>query len=389
MTKTAFEQEAIALLHFWNTQVLSPTGFVPGSLDGFGKWDHQAPVGLVLHARILWTFAKAAEALQDPAYLSTAERVYQCIESNFSLPTPHPGFAWSLDANLRPLDTKQQVYGLAFVIYAYATYFKVCQKSEVLDKAVDVFLQIEEQGWDSLHGGYWEVFPSGESVDIRLSEKDFDAPKSMNTHLHVLEGYAALYEIWPDPRLAQRIRDIVHIFHQTIWQKSTKHLGLFFAADWSLVSQRISFGHEIEAAWLIPACAQVLGPIEGFDFLADWPLQLTQAALEGWDADSFWHEYDPEMGEYDTHREWWVSAEAMVGFWDTYVATKDPVYQKLAATAWSFIQNRLKDKKAGEWFWGIDPDGIPMQSEPKAGFWKCPYHTVRACLEMRDRVSAL
>lgn len=386
MNATTFEQEARALLSFWQSHVITPQGYVPGSLNGRGEWNRHSPLGLVLHARILWTFSRAAWVLEDPTYAQTAHQVYRFIDQKFSLKM---GYAWSLTPELQPLETKQQVYGLAFLLYALAAYQSIQGDAEVLAKACQLFDWIEDNGHDPIHQGYWEVFPAHEMVDIRLSDKDLDAPKSMNTHLHVLEGYAALYAIWPDKRLESSIRELISLFQEKIWQSKSQHLGLFFAADWSLLSQKISFGHEIEAAWLIPACAKVLDVTgEVMDFKL-WTRQLTQAALEGWDTHSFWHEYDPQTGQYDKHREWWVSAEALIGFWDMYQLSQDSVYLDFTNTVWEFIQHHLKDTLAGEWFWGIDEAGEPMIQEDKAGFWKCPYHSVRACLEMRERLSGL
>ncbi|MFN4085426.1 MAG: AGE family epimerase/isomerase [Spirosomataceae bacterium] len=390
MRPEEFKLEAQAILSFWSTQALNTTGYVPGKRNGKGEWDALAPLGLVLHARILWTFATAARRSPESAeWHWAALRAYQFLESHFAISHLPVGYHWSLAANLTPLESKQQVYGLAFVLYALSAYYKINPDPRILQKSQSLFFTLEEKGWDSAKEGYWEVFPSLDHHDIRLSTKDEVAEKTMNTHLHVLEGYTELYQVWPDSRLKKKIEKLLNLFFCRFWQPDRKHLGLFFDADWNLVSPRISFGHEVEAAWLIPYCARVIQSTDWSERLSTWLPDLASAALEGWDGQGLRHEYDPSTQHLTLHREWWVSAESVVGFWEAYRQTGDPLFLHKAEHAWHFIQSRLKNEKHGEWYWGIGADDQPMVEEDSVGFWKCPYHSVRACFLMEDHLSSL
>ena len=58
-----------------------------------------------------------------------------------------------------------------------------------------------------------------------------------------------------------------------------------------------------------------------------------------------------------------------------------------AIHCWEYIKKDIIDRKNGEWVWSIRPDGTVNTVEDKAGFWKCPYHNGRMCLEIIERIS--
>jgi mannobiose 2-epimerase len=208
----------------------------------------------------------------------------------------------------------------------------------------------------------------------------------MNTHLHIIEAYVNLYRVWPEKKLEGRILNLLEIFEKHIIAQDTFHLQLFFNSKWESQSGAISYGHDIEAAWLLQKAAEILDD----EFLADkWKemaIKISDAAAKGFMPDgSLIHAYDLSTHHPDTHREWWVSAEAMVGYLNAYQLSDDESYLQKVFSLWTFIQKHLLDKKNGEWFWGVNDDYSKMNDD-KIGFWKCPYHNARACMEILDRI---
>ncbi len=223
--------------------------------------------------------------------------------------------------------------------------------------------------------------------DLRLSEKDRNDPKTMNTHLHIIEAYVNLYSVWKNEHLAAKIRYLLIIFEQKIINKENNHLILFFDNEWKKQSENISYGHDIEASWLLLEAAEIL---HDQNLIKKWKQiaqKIAKATSEGFNDDgSLNHEFDPSNNHVDSHREWWVSAEAMVGFFNVYQLTNDVKQLAKVLHLWNFTKSHLLDRQNGEWFWGIYDDYSIMENEDKIGFWKCPYHNVRACIELLKRL---
>ena len=365
-------------------------GFI-GQMDGAGRVVPDAPKGAILNARILWTFAAAYRHTGEPAHRAAATRAYDYLVAHF-LDTAHGGVYWLLAADGQVLDARKQIYALAFTIYGLSEYYRATGEAHALRLSQELFAWIEAHSYDAAHGGYLEaVGRAGEPLaDVRLSDKDRNAPKTMNTHLHVLEAYANLYRCWPDAQLAERLRGLLHVFLARILDARTGHLQLFFSLDWQPVADLISYGHDIEAAWLLREAAEVLGDSALLAQINAAAARLAQAAATAQLADgSLPHELDRATGHLDQHREWWVSAEAMVGFLDAYQLTQDDALLSLSYRAWQFAQRHLLDAELGEWRWGVGADYQPLREQDKIGFWKCPYHNARACLEVLHRCQAL
>jgi mannobiose 2-epimerase len=384
--------ELTRITDFWLANTLDERqgGFI-GQMDSAGQIDTQADKGSILNARILWTFSAAYRHTENPAHLAAATRAFEYLLAHF-IDNEHGGIYWLVSADGQPVNTRKQIYALAFAIYGLSEYHRATQNLRALVASQQLFEWIETYSYDPTHGGYFEAFGrAGEPLaDQRLSDKDRHAPKTMNTHLHVLEAYANLYRCWPEARLAQRLRDLLNTFLTRILDAKTGHLRLFFTADWTPVADLVSYGHDIEAAWLLREAAQVLGHealLAQVESAGRRLAETTAAALlpDG----SLPHELDRTTGHLDRHREWWVSAEAMVGFLNAYELTGDAAHLHRSHQAWRFAQRHLLDHAHGEWRWGVHDDYRPMTEQDKVGFWKCPYHNARACLEVLHRCQRL
>ena len=267
-------------------------------------------------------------------------------------------------------------------------YARATGDDEALDYAVKLFETIEKYSFDNEKNGYIEAFMRDWQpiADMRLSDKDENMSKTMNTHLHILEPYANLYRVWKDPRLERQLRNLIELFIKKILNGTTYHLDLFFDDDWTVKDEIISYGHDIEASWLIHEAALVLGDKALLKEVEHIIRHIAMAADEGLNPDgSMIYETFVAKDKTDRELHWWVQAENVVGHFNLYQHFGDVNALDTAIDCWQFIKDKLVDHEHGEWHWSIMPDGTVNRKDDKAGFWKCPYHNGRMCLEIIER----
>ena len=379
--------ELSEILHYWLRTTEDPhRGGFYGSVDNDNRVGAESPKGSVLNSRILWSFSAAYNYSPDPEYLVAARRAYEYLVT-FFIDKDYGGLYWTVDCAGKPLDTKKQMYALAFAVYGLSEYYRASGDPSSLDQAKGLYHLIVEKSYDPDFGGYIEAFSRGwgEMQELRLSEKDANEKKSMNTHLHILEGFAGLYRAWPDEGLRRRIIELIHLFLDHIMDPGTGHLVLFFDMHWNSRSTLVSFGHDIEASWLLQEAAQVAGEPQLLKKVKAAGIKMARAACRGLDQDGgLWYEYDPETNVLVREKHSWPQAEGMVGFYNAWQLTGEEGFLDKTWRSWQFVKEHIKDHRYGEWFWGVRQDGSVMDKD-KVGLWKCPYHNSRACLELIRR----
>lgn len=362
-------------------------GFV-GKIDNHNQVDFAAPKGSVLNARILWSFSAAHNLKPNPEYLAIADRAFQYILDYF-IDEEFGGVYWLVDAEGNPIDTKKQIYAIAFTIYSFSEYFIASKDELAKEKAIELYTDLVAHSYDSEQGGYFEAFNRAWKPldDLRLSEKDANEKKTMNTHLHVLEAFTTLYRIWPDAGLRSQVIELIHNFTEHIINKETGNLILFFDENWTARSTIISYGHNIEAAWLLLEAAEAVNDEGLIELIRCISVKMADVSKNGLGADgSLWYEDEPSQKDINKEKHWWVQAEAMVGFFNVWQISKDKNFLKISLKNWAFVKDKIIDHENGEWFWGITETGEIMPNEGKVGVWKCPYHNSRACMELIKRV---
>ncbi len=382
------------ILPYWMNKMLTPSGGFYGRIDGSEVLEPSAPVGNIMTARVLWTFASAYRVMKDlvepsvaQSYLDTALRAKALLLKDF-YDSEFGGTYWSVSPDGTPLDSKKQIYAIAFTIYGLAELNRATGDDEALEYAVKLFKDIEEHSFDAEKDGYFEAFTRNWDPieDMRLSDKDANESKTMNTHLHVLEAYTCLYRVWKDSLLEERLRGLIKIFEKRILAKDG-HLKLFFDDDWNCPYQIVSYGHDIEASWLIHEAALVLGDAEVLERIETLVPKIAAAATEGFTAEGgMIYEKDNATGHTDADRHWWVQAEAVVGYFNLWEHFGYQEGLENALECWEFTKKHIIDKENGEWFWSLLADGSINRRDDKAGFWKCPYHNGRMCMEIVERV---
>jgi mannan endo-1,4-beta-mannosidase len=382
------------LLPFWREKSLDQVrgGFIAEMAnDGIVRGD--AAKGLVLNARLLWTFAALYRQLGDTRDLELANRAYEYLEAKFR-DHEHGGYVWRVDPDGRVLDRSKKIYGQAFCIYALSEYYLATKKSAALDAARQLYELIERHARDERYGGYLETRAPDWSAttELRLSDGDMNVPKSMNTHLHLLEAYTNLYRAWPDVGVAARLRELVDLFGRHILERGSGpgsgHLRPFFGERWDVRADTYTYGHDIEASWLLAEAAEVLDDERLAAEVRRWGVEMAGKVLgEALGADGGLA-YEGRDGKViDGRHDWWCQAEAVVGFWNAYSQTGEARFSEAASRAWTFIAERIVDRVHGDWFWRVRADGSADPEQPKISEWKCPYHSVRMCLEMMRRLA--
>ena len=393
------------ILPYWSEKMLNPSGGFYGRITGTEELDTSDPLGAIMNARLLWTFASAHRLLGSPSgtecsktpeteccsndYLSVAMMAKREIIDRF-YDTCYGGIYWSLDACGKPLDTKKQIYAIAFAIYGLSELHRACGDEEALEYAIKLFRSIEEHSFDSEKDGYFEAFTREWQPieDMRLSDKDANESKTMNTHLHVLEAYTCLYRVWKDKLLEERLRGLIGIFENYIIGNDG-HLKLFFDNDWRCGYDIVSYGHDIEASWLLHEAALVLGDAEVLRRVENIVPKIAEAAREGFTQEGGMI-YEMQNGHgADGDRHWWVQAETVVGYFNLWEHFGNQEGLENAIMCWEFIKAHIIDRENGEWFWSLRSDGTVNREDDKAGFWKCPYHNGRMCMELIERTKNL
>lgn len=385
--RSEIKTELENILSYWiNNSIDQENGGFIGKIDGKDVKYPKADKGLVLNSRILWTFSSAYIHNPKPEYKMMAQRAYSYLMKYF-WDKKNGGGYWSVDYLGNPKEKHKQVYGQGFMLYGLSEYYRAFGDKAALNTATELFKLIEKHGYDKTNGGYFEVATENWQLtdDKVITQGKSDQKKSMNTHLHIIEPYTNLYRVWKDPFLKKQLYGLLNNFTEHIIDKKTQTQILFLTDDWKPRSEIISYGHDIEASWLLLETAEVLHDKPWIEKIKPYSIGLSDSALKGIDKDGGMF-YETEHGHIKTQKDWWPQAEAMVGFYNSFQITKDQKYFDQAQKSWDFIKKNLVSK-TGEWYWGVNANGQALTNMDKVGMWKCPYHNARACMEMIRRLN--
>jgi cellobiose epimerase len=354
------------------------------------------PRGALLTSRILWTFSAAYRRYRDPQYLEMARWAYRDLLDRF-VDRESGGLFWTVAADGKPADAHKQIYGQAFGIYALAEYYRATGDIAALEQAIAIYGLVEKYAHDTVNGGYYDAL----SREWRREEGPKgnllgDAPKSQNSHIHILEAFTNLLRVWPDEGLRRRHRELIELTLTRIIDPKTHHLVLFMENDWTPDGDKVSYGHDIELSWLLVEAAQVQGDPALLERARREAVEIARVTnAQGVDADGgVYSEGDPK-GPTNTNKEWWEQAESAVGFLGAYQISGDPGYFADSVRSWRFIQDKFVDRVHGDWYDTLKRDDTPILEiqgrngmtfpTAKLSIWKCPYHNSRSCMELIDR----
>lgn len=384
--KKEIKIELNEILAYWEKYSVDvENGGFYGAVDVDNVPIGQADKGLILNSRILWTFSAAYQMDAKPVYKKLADRAFNYLNTYF-WDAKNKGAYWSVKSSGIPSDTHKQVYAEGFMIYAFAEYYKISKNPQALEKAKIIYQVLQTECKDQKNGGYFEAYDATwrPIQDNTITQGIVDQKKSMNTHLHLIEAFANLYQVYPDKKLKAEIETMLAIFHEKIIVNG-KTQTLFFTDDWTPRSEAVSFGHDIESAWLLLETAETIKNPMWIKKMKTLAINMAIEAENGIDPKDggMWNEKN--QGHINTEKHWWPQAEAMVGYFNAFQLTGNKKFYDLSMGSWSFIKSELKSP-TGEWYWGIDEGKEPMIRNGKIGPWKGPYHNGRACLEILKRI---
>lgn len=396
------------LIPFWNQLKDEEHGGFYGYADHLGNPDPSADKGCILNSRILWFYSSAYRLLDDPSLLEMAHHAYRFLKDHF-LDSQYGGVYWSVHYDGSVADDTKHTYNQAFAIYGLAAYYIASGRKSAMDLAYNLYHLIEEKCRDK--NGYLEAFHRDFSPasNEKLSENGVLAERTMNTLLHVMEAYSELYRAddfresnsedndFQDnvskenasQEVGNSIRTILELFKDKIYNGNRMICDVFFDLDYHSLIDLESYGHDIEASWLVGRACEVLNDPAYREKMAPVISGLAKGAYENSiDTNVYAMNTEAENGRVDAQKIWWVQAEAVTGFYNAY--QEDPAkaeYREIAEKIWRYIQDHVIDKNSGEWIESIPENGTPDEKQALAHAWKCPYHNGRMYMEMIERLS--
>lgn len=389
MEKTVFHDHLCDdLIPFWNKMKDNENGGFYGYADNNGIADKKSIKGVILNSRILWFYSSAYQLLKKAELLEMADHAYafladHCFDSRYG------GVFWSVNADGSPYDDTKHTYNQAFAIYALSAYYQAGRCKNALNLAYSLYHTIEDKCRDT--GGYLEAFNREFSPvsNDKLSENGVMAERTMNTLLHVLEAYTELYKADNFSEVGNSIKEIMRIFKEKVYNYDKKICDVFFDMNYKSLIDLESYGHDIEASWLIDRGCAVLCDTDCRNEMLSIISGLAEGAyLNGIDNQYHAMNNECENGSVNRTKVWWVQAESVIGFYNAYQNNPQKTeYLLIAEQVWEYITKHVIDKSSGEWIENIEADNTVKPGQALVHAWKCPYHNGRMCIEMIKRLS--
>lgn len=375
------------ILAFWKNAAMDRQhGGFAGRVSADNRADFTAHKSLIHSSRLVWAFARTLRGFGDEVSAELAAHAYDFFVSHF-FDDEYGGLYWSVDAEGVCVNARKQTYGQAFGIYALSEYYMATGERSALEKAMRLFSLVQAHCRDNENGGYWEARGRdwSEIADVRLSDRDLNEKKSNNTHLHMLEALTNLLRASDDGTVRMALLETLDVFMNRVFERGSNHFILFQNEKWESRSDVISYGHEIEAVWLVGEALEVLGDPELKKIYEPDLRAVSHNAITRYlDGKlALCGMFNESAGDMvDRTKIWWVQNEAAVGFLYAYGLTGAEDYLSAALNLWEFCECELIDHEGGEWFETADERG---RRGEKVHEWKSCYHNTRMCVEIIER----
>jgi mannobiose 2-epimerase len=346
---------------------------------------------VVTQSRMVWAFSLAQlEGYSDTNrnYLQAAAQGYHFLLDHFR-DRQNGGYFWTTDLDGKPINACKLLYGQAFVIYAFVEYYRASGDKEALVQALDLYHTVQAHLYDTKNGGWFEhadrVWKPLLPGDPR-NQVEVIGFKSANAHLHWMEALTELYDMTHDPGVKKSLTEALHINATYFYPDAPSKCAFHRQFDWKPVtvasSAGLSYGHNVEFAWLMIRAENVLGRKPSWKhFYA----LLNHALKNGYDdtrGGLYYRGLDdqPAMG---TEKIWWVQAEMLSALTVALKHEDDQRNEAVLGKELQFIRAHQVDSKTGIWLWSVAADGKPVDTT-LANNWKANYHDVRAMVKFVD-----
>lgn len=372
------------IIPFWNALRDDEFGGFYGEMDNDLKVNKKGGKGVILNSRILWFYSSCYRVIGGEKNLDNARHAYEFLK-NHCVDRENGGVYWLMNYDGSVNDSMKHTYNQAFAIYALSAYYLASRDKEALDLAFELFDTVEEKCTDDV--AYMEAFDrSWQLIDNdALSENGLMADKTMNTVLHLIEGYTVLLEASGDKRVREKLHFLLDLSESKIFDADNNKLLVFFDREMNVIGDIHSYGHDIEATWLFDRACDVLGEEKYIEKWKNINLRISNNIYDiAYENNSLNNER--ENDKIDKKRVWWVQAESVVGFINAYQHGGDKKFLEAAGNVWGWIRDVQIDSRSGSEWWGeVAYDKTPMQTVKMVNPWKCPYHNGRMCMEVISR----
>ncbi len=390
-------------------------GFLSTFTFDFKPTDDQRKM-IVTQARHVWTNSKAAIRYPDKKHFGRgATHGYQFLR-DVMWDKDYGGFYWLVEKNGAVVknDSLKTAYGNAFGIYALAAYYEYSHDTEALDLAQKAFAWLEEHSHDHEYKGYFQHLTRAGAPLFRDKKTPSTSElgyKDQNSSIHLLEAFTELYQVWPDPLLRERLREMLFLIRDTIVTEKGS-LTLFLDRDWTPVSFRnetrevieqhhsldhVSFGHDVETAYLLMEASHVLGIDNDSTTLRISKKMVDHALLNGWDQkqdegsfydEGYYFANEPKITITRNTKNWWAQGEGMNTLLImSELYPNDPMkYYDKFLQSWNYIDRNLVDHQYGDWYQGGLDQQPDMKTALKGHIWKATYHQYRSLANCIDRL---
>ena len=353
---------------------------------------------IVTQSRMVWAFSLAQlEGYSDAKrnYLPAATQGYHFLLDHF-LDRQNGGYFWTTDLNGKPVNDCKLLYGQAFTIYAFVEYYRASGDKGALAHALDLYHTVQTHMHDAKNGGWfehadrtWKPLAPGDP----RNQVEVIGFKSANTHLHWMEALTELYAATHAPDVKKSLAEALHINATYFYPDDPSKCAFHRQFDWQPVtlasSAGLSYGHNVEFAWLMIRAENVLGEKPSWDhFYA----LLNHALKNGYDHQrgGLYYRGFGDQPAADTEKIWWVQAE-MLSALTTALKHQDknpipkegPRYETALSQELQFIQTYQVNRATGIWLYTVAANGRPVDTT-LANSWKANYHDVRAMMKYVD-----
>lgn len=376
------------ILPFWLSNYDEEYFSVYGRVDFDYNVIKNADKGCIFNSRILWFLSTCLiENIGNRnEVLDKTNKTFQFLVDH-CLDEVNGGIFWSVSRKGKVIDSTKHTYNIAFGIYALSAYYRATKNKKAIKLAYDLYKVIESQCKDEK--GYLESFTSDFKplINDKLSENGVIANRTMNTLLHVLEGYSGLYEATKDKQVKTSIIEIFNIFENKVYNKEKNRQEVFFDLDYNSLIDLHSYGHDIETSWLMCWALDLIDDNKIHNkidpLLKQLSINVLNTAIE--ENGGVINECENQIN--DETYVWWVQCESVIGFYNAYQRWNIIKAKQASINNFKFINRYMIDKrKGGEWFWDIDKNLNPTSKKDIIEEWKCPYHNGRMCFEMMRRL---
>jgi mannose/cellobiose epimerase-like protein (N-acyl-D-glucosamine 2-epimerase family) len=343
---------------------------------------------LVTQTRMIWGFSHAhRKGLEDGKrdYLQAAQQGYRFLLEHF-LDQQNGGYYWTTDLSGKPLNERKIVYGESFAIYGLVEYYRASGDKAALQHALDLYKVLEKHAHDSKHGGWIEHFQRDWTPILTPGPElivEVGGFKSANTHLHLLEAFTDLYEVTHDASVKHSLEETLKLNATCFYPRDPGQSSFHRHLDWTPVTEPssagLSYGHNVEFAWLMIRAQQVLGQQPDW---AHFDAHLDHALKYGYDHQrgGLYSRGMDDQPANNTDKVWWVEAEMLAALTDSLKHRPDPARAEALDKLLQFVSTYQANPADGIWLDTVAADGTPKLTG-KAHNWKANYHDVRALVK--------